>query len=206
VRFRALGAAVAVVLAVAGLAGCRTNVGTAAWVDGHRITDSDVKELVTPTGIDPSLAAQAAAQHQQIQPPKSQVLTFLIQEAVYEDTLAAENVKYTEGKLTSVHDAAISEFFQGTLSGTAFENKLAQRLPKFGIDSSFIAKLVRVAELKYLLHVNNQNTPLNTLIERAKISVTVSPRYGTWEPKSLAVNPKAPVPGYLSVQPGGPAG
>ena len=196
---------VAAVLAVAVLAGCRTNVGTAAWVDGHRITDSDVKDLVTPTGIDPKLAAQAGAQQQQIQPPKTQVLTFLIQEAVYEDTLAAENIKYTEGKLNSVHDAALSEFLNATVSGTAFETSLAKRLPRFGIKPSFVAKLLRVAELRYLLHIHNQNASLTALVKRANVDVSVSPRYGSWQPNNLSVNPKVPVPAYLSVQPGGPA-
>ena len=34
-----------------GLAGCRTNVGTAASVDGKRISDSDVTSYVTAKGL-----------------------------------------------------------------------------------------------------------------------------------------------------------
>jgi hypothetical protein len=203
VRLRTLGAFAVAVVAVAGLAGCRTNVGTAAMVNGQRITESDVNDLVTHAGVDPKLAAQAAAQQQQIQPPKSQVLTFLIQEKVFEDTLDAEKVKHPEGALNAVHDAAASEFFQTNVSGTDFEATLKQRLPQFGITADFVSTLLRVAELRYLLHVHNPKAPsLMAIINRAKVSVTVSPRYGVWQPSQLSLSPAAPVPGYLSLQPG----
>ena len=50
VRARKLTALAAAVLAVAGLSACRSNVGAAAVVDGHRISESDVHTYLTAQG------------------------------------------------------------------------------------------------------------------------------------------------------------
>lgn len=203
-RLRTLGATVAAVLAMAGLAGCRTNVGTAAAINGHRITESDVNDFLNPSGIAPSAAAQAKAQGQTIPAPRSLVLQFLIQEQVFKQTLAHYRIKYTPGELAASHDAAAGLLLQTRLTGSGLDAAIDKQLPSSGVKANFRATFLRVEELEYKLIKTRKLTQLAellALIKGAKISVSVSPRYGTWDPTQLTLSGKAVVPAYLSVQP-----
>jgi hypothetical protein len=207
VRFRILTVVVATTLAVAGLAGCRTNVGTAATVDGHRIGESDVNKFVTPTGPDASVVANAK-QNKQVVSPRSQVLQFLIQEQVFEKTLASLGKVPTDSQLASLHDEAASVLLQTNLTGSAIDNAIRKGLPTSGIRPSFVKTYLRVQELEYAIIASRQLTQLPqllALINKAHVSISVSPRYGTWDPKTIGLDGKAAVPSYLTVQPGADA-
>lgn len=194
---------------MAGLAGCRTNVGTAAVVDGHRITESDVNQYLTPRGISSAAIARAGSQGQTPPPPRSLVLQFLIQEQVFEQTLHHLGVHYTDGQLSGSHDQAASLLLQTQLTGSSLDAAIEKQLPSSGVDKAFRPVFLRVEELEYLLIQSQHLTQFAQLVaqvDKAHVSVSVSGRYGTWQPKSLSLDGKPVIPAYLSVQPSGAAG
>ena len=208
-KLRIVTAAVAATLAVAGLAGCRTNVGTAASVDGHRITESKVNSYLTANGADPSLAASAKQQGQTIS-PRSQVLQFLIQEQLFRKTLEKTGGVPSDAQLAALHDEAASLLLQTQLGGDDLDKALAQGLPRSGVSSKFADTYLRVNELEYAIIKRKQLAQLSELtglIKKLGIPVSVSPRYGTWSPTNLALDSKATTPSFLTVQPtpGAPA-
>jgi phosphoglycolate phosphatase-like HAD superfamily hydrolase len=204
VRLRTLSAVLAVVLAGAGLAGCRTNVGTAATVNGHRITDSDVNKYVTPGGPNSTVAANASKSNQVVS-PRSQVLQFLIQEQVFTRTLASFGKVPTDAQLAASHDEAASVLLQTQLTGAALDKAIRKGLPESGIEAKFVKVYLRVQELEYSIIQRKQLTQLPellALVKKAGVHVGVSARYGKWNPSSLGLDGKAAVPSYLTVQPG----
>ncbi len=203
-RLRILTTALAATLAVAGLAGCRTNVGVAARVGDVRITESDVNGYVTPTGIPASASAQAKAANQTVRSPRSQVLQFLIQEQIFEQTLKYVGVRPTAGQLAAAHDPAAGLLLGTQLNGAALDNAIRKQLPGSGVKPKFLATFLRVQELEYTLIQKRQLKQLSellALIKKAKITVSVSQRYGTWSPANLSLDGKPVIPSYLSVQP-----
>jgi hypothetical protein len=204
VRLRILTVALVSTLAVAGLAACRTNVGNAATIDGYRISESDVNNYLTPAGPDPSVVAKAKAAGQEVASPRSEVMQFLVQEQVFRSTLASLGPVPTAAQLAALHDEAASVLLQTTLTGDALDKALKDGLPTSGISAKFAPVYLRVQELEYSLiksqHLT-QLTQLVALVKKAGVKVSVSPRYGTWDPKTLALDGKAVVPSYLTVQP-----
>lgn len=204
-RLRILTTALAATLAVAGLAGCRTNVGVAARVGGERITESDVNGYVTPTGVPASVAAQQKAASQTAPSPRSQALQYLIQEKIFKQTLAYVGVRPTAGELAAAHDPAAQLLLsQVQLTGAALDNALRKQVPNAGLRPKFVATFLRVQELEYILIQKRQLKQLSellALVKKAKITVSVSQRYGTWSPSSLSLDGKPVIPSYLSVQP-----
>jgi hypothetical protein len=185
---------------MAALAGCRTNLGTAANVNGHRITDSDVNKNVTPTG--PTGAGKSSAG-----PPRSQVLQFLVQEQVFTRTLSylSKGKVPTDAQLATLHDEAGSVLLQTQLGGAALDQALRKGLPSVGIKPTFAKTYLRVVELEYAIIKSqqlSQMTQLVALIKKAHVKVTVSPRYGKWVPATAGLDGKPVVPSYLNVQPG----
>jgi hypothetical protein len=204
VRLRTLTAVLVAVVAAAGLAGCRTNVGTAATIDGSRITDSDVSRYVTPTGPDAAVAANAGKSGQVVS-PRSQVLQFLIQQQVFTHTLKSFGTVPTDAQLAASHDEAASVLLQTELKGAALDQAIRKGLPKSGIKPDFVKAYLRTQELEFAIIKSRQLTQLPellALIKKAHVHVSVSPRYGKWSPSTLGLDGKAAVPSYLSVQPG----
>jgi hypothetical protein len=188
-------------VAVAGLSGCRTNVGTAATVNGSKISESDVGKYITAEGVDPSLAAQANGQ---VKSPRSQVLEFLIQQRVFERTLDTIGGVPSDTALSASHDEAASVLSQTQLSGAAFDTEIGRELVRAGVKSDFLRVFLRVQELEYAIIKRRSLTQLSellTLIRKAGVTVSVSPRYGKWDANTLSLDGKPAVPSYLSVQP-----
>jgi hypothetical protein len=202
VRLRAP-ALVAAALAVAALTltSCRTNVGTAATVDGQRISENTLSSYVLPQG--PSSDEVSAAQQQgtTIQ-PRPIALQFLVQEKVYEQVLKANGGIPSDGALTAVHDAAVQLLVQSQTLGAAFDRQIESQLTKLGIDAKLRPVFVRVQELEYTIiqrqHLQQQ-TQLAALVKKSKVGVSVSPRYGKWDTANLQINSSGAVPGYLDL-------
>jgi hypothetical protein len=199
VRVRIVAAAAAAALAVAGLTGCQSGVGSAASVGSHKIGESSVDNNVTPSGVSPSAAAQAQAAGQTIPPPKGQVLSLLIQQELFERTLDNTGGVPSDAQLTASQDTATKTLTGQTVSAADLE----KTLPEFGVKASFVPTYLRVLELEYALVERKkltQLTDLVTLIDKQNLPVTVNPRYGTWKPSALSVSGTAAVPGFLDVQ------
>lgn len=198
----AIGAAV---LAVVGLTGCHTNIGTAAWVNTHRITESAVNTYVSPAGISQKALSQAKSQGGSIPPPRTFVLQFLVQEQVFAQTLQHFKIPYTEGGLAATHDAAASLLLNTQLAGSNLDAIIDKQLPSSGVRRSFRDVFLRVLELEYRVvkskHLT-QFSQLPPLVKQAKVSVWVSPRYGSWHWNSLSISGNT-VPSYLSLHSAG---
>jgi hypothetical protein len=199
VRRRFLITALAASLAVVGLAGCRTNVGVAARVDGHRITESDVNQYLAAGGVDKKLADQASAQGQQITAPRAQVLQVFIQERVFRKVLAAHGVRPSAGDLARVHDKAAAAALSTNLSGTKLDAALEKALTSRGLKRSFRSALLRVLELEYLF-IKAAGNKAQSELTKAHVSVSVSPRYGAWDPKTLTLGNDAVLPSFVTAQ------
>lgn len=210
-KLRILTTAVAATLAVAGLAGCRTNVGTAATVSGHKISESDVSNWVRPEGPSSAVVQNAQSSGQTVS-PRSEVLQYLVQEQIFENALRKETGGVpSDGQLAALHDEAASTLLGTSLGGGELDSRLRQGLLGSGIDPSFSKVFLRVQELEYAIIVRNQLSQMNQLVALLKKSgatVRISPRYGTWswDPTSFGLDGKVVTPDYLSVQPSAATG
>ena len=200
-RRRIVPALVAAALATTLLAGCKSNVGVAARVDGATISESDVNKYVSPKGVASAVAAQAG---DQTVSPRAEILHFLIQEQVFERTLRSLNVRPSAGELAAQHDAAASTLLQTQLTGADLDRTLDRQLPRSGVRAAFRNTFLRVQELEYLLITKRKLTQFSQLVaivRQAGIKVSVSPRYGTWDAANLQLNGKSPLPSFVSAQP-----
>jgi len=198
-RRRILPVLVAAALATTLLAGCKSNVGAAARVGGTTISESDVNRYLNPKGA--ASPAQASAQ---TAAPRSEILHFLVQEQLFERTLRHFGIRATTGELAAQHDPAAATLLGTQLTGDALDRALDTQLPRSGIKASFRATFLRVQELEYLLIKRRNLTrfaELVALVRQAKVSVRVSPRYGTWDAANLQLNGKTPLPSFVSAQP-----
>jgi hypothetical protein len=185
---------VAAVLAVAGLAGCKTNVGTAAMVDGHRITESDVNDYVLP-GAQPVQQQSTSGTSFTIAPR-----SFVVNELIYDQlglrliTQLPQYRKFTSAQL----DARLAADLAGKTP-----KKVAEGLGLKGYPTKLYRIVLRVQELQRLIQSAAQSgANLTSVIRHLHFPVSVNPRYGSWNKTNLAFNTTPVQPSYLSVAPG----
>jgi hypothetical protein len=196
VRLRTLAAVAAAALALTGLAGCRTNVGTAATVDGHRITETDVNRYITPNAR-PVTERKADQTTTQVSPK-----TFVVQEVIY-DRLFLKILAKIPGAPTP---ARIDAQLDSARKGKTYTQQ-AESLGLKGYTEAFYKIVLRVELIKQGLSSEQQaGVDVNSIVTKLHFGVTVSPRYGTWDRKTFSLIAGAAVPGYLTVQPGGSGG
>lgn len=204
VRLRKCSAVLAAVtLSMTLLAGCRTNVGTAARVGSAQISESDVNRYVTTQGPNASLVKQASAQGQDVA-PKSQVLQYLIQDQLFRAALQKNGGVPSAGALSRSQNAATALLFQTQLTGSALKKALVQGLTRSGVRSSFAQRYLTVQTLEYTLIKRAQLTQfadLAKLVAKSGGTVSVSGRYGKWSSTKLQLDRGAAVPTYLDLQP-----
>lgn len=204
-RPRLLTAAALVAIAALGLTSCDSKIGTAATVNGQRISDNEVTSYISQAGADPSAVAQAQGPVQ----PRSSALTQLIQEKIFEETLRGHGGVPTDSQLAAVHDKAISAIAQSSLTGADYDRAVAQQVKKFGFSSRFGKLVVRTLELEYTLATRLKSpSQLLPAIKKAGISVTVSGRYGKWDPSRLNVDTSGSngLPSFVQLEPSAKAG
>ena len=193
-RFRRTSAALAIVLAAAGLAGCKTNVGTAATIDGQRVTESDVNDYVSPDAQ--PVPEQTRTGNVVNVPPRSFVLSELINERLGLDLV--HHIPRFEAFSSAQLDARMT----ATLAGKT-PTAEAESLGLKGYPERFYRVVLRVGELGTLLREQGQaGVDVNSILTKLDFPVSVSPRYGTWDAKNFALDGSPAVPSYLSVAPG----
>jgi hypothetical protein len=200
VSFRRLTAALVVAgtaAAVLGLTGCGTKIGTAAVVGGHRITDSDVSQYLTAAAKPFSVQSQSGAPESII--PRSYTLTILIQSRLFSAALAeTKGGVPSEGELSGVED----QLTQG-----ASEEQQQQQYVKYGFEPSFAAVDLRNTALEQLLAqrlgVTNDISPLLKAVHGLHAGISVSPRYGVWDARSLSLDsaPTDGLPSFVTLHP-----
>ena len=193
-RLRTLSAVGAMVLIAAGLAGCRTNVGVAATIDGHRVSETQVNNYLTPkagaltvTGSDGSTSSI---------PPRSFVVDVLIKDQLFAALLdSSPTAAPTEGKLSTLE----TQYLKGHSA-----HYVVGKLGATGYASSFESKIIEVQVLATLLNSEVSNgVNVNALASKLKFPVSVNPRYGQWDPKTLSLSAGTTdgLPGFLTLQP-----
>lgn len=195
-RVRTLGAAIAAVLALTGLAGCKTNIGTAAVIDGHKISESDVSHYVTPKAQtviqqDPQTTATTRVS------PRSFVLNTLIDERLGFKLLAAIPA------VSTVTEAQLDAQLQSDLAGQS-PTEAAEKGGLHGFTDAFYMIYLRVKELIFVVQQQPQ-AAVQRAFSELKFPVSVSPRYGRWDASQFLFTPGVKLPSYLDIQPGGGA-
>ena len=192
---RSVAVAAALVLGVSGLTACRTNVGNAATIDGHRVSESDVGDYLTSSAkpLKSSDGSQSVA-------PKPFVVDILIRQRLYRKILSASpSGAPTSGQLTTLR----RQYLAGSSTKAAVE-----RLGVKGYRLSFDSAIVNVQVLASLLNQEQQQgVDLASVLKKLRFPVSVNPRYGKWDAKNLRLvsDGAAGVPGFLRLQTSSPA-
>jgi hypothetical protein len=210
VRARKLTALAAAALAVAGLSACRSNVGAAAVVDGHRISESDVHTYLTAQG--PTSAGLANSGPGLV--PQSLALNYVVQERVFTLTLThTAGGLPSDADLRAQHDQAAATLIGQGVTGAQYDSQVAATLSSYGLTQKLLPFVVRDLDLEYALVVRTKATAAADVaraIAGQRIGVSVNPAYGTWSatafsvaPPTTAASTTAPCP---SISPACPSG
>lgn len=187
---RAVAVTAALVVGVSGLTACRTNVGNAATIDGHRVSESDINGYVT----DAAQPLKSSDGSQSIS-PKPFVIDILIQQRLYRKVLAASPTGApSTGQLSTLR----RQYLAGATTKATVE-----RLGAKGYTAAFNSTIVDVQVMGALLTQEQQNgVDVTGLVRKTKFPVKVNPRYGTWNAKALRfeAGTTAGLPAYLKLQ------
>jgi hypothetical protein len=189
---RTVGAAAAAVLALAGLSGCKTNVGMAAVIDGHRVTESDVSKYLTGDA-QPVTQQDSNGVTTQVS-PRSFVVNTLINERLGFKLLRVIP------SISDTTEAQLDAQLQADLEGKT-PAEIAEQIGLHGYTEDFAKLYLRVRELIILVQQQPQGV-VQDAFGKVKFPVSVSPRYGKWDTDNLVFVPGARIPGYLDVQDG----
>jgi hypothetical protein len=192
-------AAAASVLATATLTACQTHVGTAALVNGHKISESDVRKYVDPAGPSPAVLSQA---NNDPQVSRAVITNVLVGGQVYRIVLAKHGGATGASALRQLHDQALQELLGANANGTDLDAQLAAQLRPLGIKLSLLPKVVELYELEFSLIERIGATKAADLVKAVSdehLHVSVNPAYGRWNATSMSVA-IGELPQYLKTQ------
>jgi predicted small secreted protein len=212
---RSVGAVAVLVLAAATLTACRTNVGVAARVDGHTISDTEVSNYLTSgSSVNSQLASESAIPLD----PRSVVLDILVRERAYSDALLRDGGLPSAATLKAVHDIAVEPILlspilgatvtqQNQVTGSQLDSVLSTIYVKgIGLKPSIVTKAIAMAEYEGALVIKHDSVSPSTseaagLLKKLGITVSVSPRYGKWDAASATIDPTGGQPSFIKLQP-----
>lgn len=194
-RLRMLGAAFAAVLAAGSLTACRSNVGLAASVDGHRFSESDVSSYLTPQAQSVRESGANASSTVQV-PARSFVVETLIVDRLLKQVTDALPHPPTAGDLASIRDRGLA----GS-SPTTF----AERAGLHGFTASFDSLWIDTKVLQSALSDAQQadsSIDVAAIAGKLHFPVQVNPRYGSWDAKtfSFSADSNATRPAFLKIK------
>jgi hypothetical protein len=182
-------------LALVGLAGCDSKVGTAAVVGGRHISDSDVSRYLTPQSKPFTIQSSSGTPSTIV--PRSYVLSVLIRDEVLTRTLTA-----TKGGMPSQSTLASTE---QQLTQGASEADQQKQYTQYGFTPAFAAVDLRDTTLEEILAqrvgATSSAAPLLKAINKQHVTVSVSGRYGTWDASTLSLSyaPAAGAPSFVQL-------
>ena len=173
-KLRSLAVLPVLMLSCLGLVACDSKAGTAAMVDGHRITEKELSRYVSasakpiPTG-DGSGST----------PARSFVLQYLIRNELLPKLLAATGTPVTEAQLQAGKAEAL---------GGGTEAELTRQITQAGLSARFEPVLLRNRELLNVVRAKlTTEKQVTDALAKVKDKVSLNPRYGSWDDKSLTV-------------------
>ena len=173
-KLRPLAVLPVLLLASLGLVGCDSKAGTAAVVDGHRISEKELSRYL-PANARPIQSSDGSTST----PAKKFVLQYLVRNQVFPLVLAAAGAPITEAQLQASKASV--------LGGTS-EADLTQQLVQAGLDKRFEPVLLRNNEMLSLLRAKlTTQKQVDDALAKVKDVVSISPRYGSWDLRSLSV-------------------
>lgn len=196
------------VLAAGTLTACQTKIGQAASVGGATLSDSALADLVKP-GATP-YTDQSGAQVV----PKLNALTTWVRNELLKATIAARGGTATTDELNAARSvitdsgvpdqAAKANRGYGYASG--FFELLTEQYTLLTVLVERLAKTSNAARAFNLLESGQANQAFSSAIVATRTKVDISPRYGSWDPSTLAVtsfakNPHAGAPAFVRFGP-----
>lgn len=178
------------------LPACHTNVGAAAYFDGHRISESTVANYLTPAAQPVPVQDSTGAPTGASIPPRTEVLQILISSQLITQVLATTSA--------GAPDAGALAAAQATLLQGQSASSVIDQVVKLGYHPAFAAAYLHEQSLEQILGTDAQaGLDVNATLAKLAPKVSVNPRYGTWDPTSyqLSSTTGVTVPGYLTVQP-----
>jgi hypothetical protein len=206
VRVRKLGAAAVALLAVAALSSCDSKVGQAAVVQGHRLSDADLATYIKPAAKSYSDSSGVTVY------PKLFVLERWISDHVFEQTVESRGGAPTsdEQRLT-----------RAVVLGTSTTDKITAIYGKLGYTPRFtdlavheqqmivllvkrLAPKIRYSQIYTALQNKQVGAAVLAAVQKAKVHVSVSARYGSWNPNRLSLTESrgSGLPSFVSFLPG----
>lgn len=205
-RLRKLGAAAVALLAVVALSSCDSKVGQAAVVQGQRLSDADLATYVKPAAKSYSGGSGVTVY------PKLFALERWISDHVFERAVESRG-----GAPTSDEERLTRALVLGTRS----TGELTSALGKLGYTPRFtdlavheqqmivllvkrLAPKIPYSQITSALQNKQVGAALLTTVQKAKVQVSVSGRYGSWDPNQLSLTRSrgSGLPSFVSFLPG----
>jgi hypothetical protein len=179
--------AAASVLAVAAtcLSACQSHVGAAAFVGHQRIAESDVNKYVTANAAaysasDPNTGAATTVN------PKSQVLTLLVRNELFTDLFKTlPGGLPSAGALAKARTAAIAQLGEPLEQFTLGFTSHGYRTSFVNLELDYEATITVLLDQ---LKDPGDGSVLIPKLEKLHLNVSISPRYGAWEPQQYGVS------------------
>lgn len=188
-------AVAAAALAVVGVSACSTKVGAAAFVDGQRISETEVAHYFTATA-EPA-QTQDSSGNVVSTAPRAFVLSAIINIKIYDEVLATPPArKPTAGQISAAEAQSL-----GTTTLAAAEASYVQH----GYEAKVVPLLLQEQALQTI--IQNQvsaGVDVQAIVKKLPFKVTVNPRYGTWDKANLELNTSATagLPSFLTITKG----
>jgi hypothetical protein len=186
VKIRSLAVLPILALGVLSLAGCDSKAGSAAVVDGKKISESDVNSYLTAKAqpIQASDGTSAA--------PKLFVLEYLVRNEVFSLLLAGNGTPVSDSQLAAQRTTAL---------GGSTEADLTGQITKLGLKAKFEPVVLRNRELLTIINSKlTTDAKVTAALARVKDKVTINPRYGSWDLQTVSLTDlgKKQLPSMLS--------
>jgi hypothetical protein len=179
-------------LIAGGLSACQTHVGAAAYIGSFRVSEKTVDSYLTDRAK-PYSATTSTGTETIV--PKPYVLTLLLEQHIFEMTLAQGGGPPTAAELTKAHDAVL---------GTSTDAGVSAQFTAHGFATSLEPMLIKTVELNQLLGTRFATTAARARavasLQKFGQTVRVSPQYGKWDVKSLSVTGVS-TPSFLRLNP-----
>jgi hypothetical protein len=173
-RLRSLALLPVLALSCLGLVACDSKAGTAAIVNGHKITEKELSRYV-PASAPPIPTGDGSTST----PAKTFVLQYLVRNEVFPLLLAAAGGSVTEAQLQAGKAEAL---------GGSTEAELTRQITQAGLSERFEPVLLRNRQLLNVVRAKlSTDKQVADALVKIKDKVSINPRYGSWDLNSLSV-------------------
>jgi hypothetical protein len=184
---RRVAALAAVAAVVATVSACDVKVGQAAYVGNTSISETDVASYVEVDAPAPETGSISA---------KSFAAQELVKRVLLDELSHDIGGKLpTDAQLSTLHDSALSQVFQTTVSGADADAQLRSAAAQKGLKPKFDGLYIHNIELSTAIgtYLQSASTDEQNRLQKAidGIKVKLNPRYGTWSTSNLQVNEPA---------------